>query len=107
MDTFRVGQLTEKLATGSDLDIHVINAYQVTCQAEAQEVTIARAIEMKHNASLISSLAHHTFVMFSTAATSIKSLKNKMFNKWLTYLELKAAVYESYVSFCLFIMMMI
>lgn len=89
--------MTEKIATGSDMDVNVINAYQITCQAEAQEVTIARAIELKHNASLISSLAHHTLVMFTKAATSIKSLKNKMFNKWLAYLELKAAVYESYV----------
>lgn len=96
--------MSEKIVPGSDLDINVINAYQLTCQAEAQEVTIARAIELKHNSSLISSLAHHTLVMFTKASTLIKSLKNKMFNKWLAYLELKAAVYESYVSIIVVVM---
>lgn len=99
IQTHLVGQLQQKSAVGSDVDIHVINAYQVTCQAEAQEVTIARAIEMKHNASLISSLAHHTLVMFNAAAASIKQINNKVYNKWLAYLELKAAVYESY-AYC-------
>ncbi|KAH9418590.1 hypothetical protein DERP_003915 [Dermatophagoides pteronyssinus] len=99
IQTHWVGQMSEKIVPGSDLDINVINAYQLTCQAEAQEVTIARAIELKHNSSLISSLAHHTLVMFTKASTLIKSLKNKMFNKWLAYLELKAAVYESY-AYC-------
>ena len=36
--------------------LHIFPAYLNQCTAEAQEVTIARAIELKHNASLISSL---------------------------------------------------
>lgn len=71
----------------------------LTCQAEAQEVTIARAIEMKHKASLISSLANHTLVLFKSATEAIRTLKNKAYQKWLVYLQLKASVYESYVRF--------
>ena len=51
-----IPQLVEKVAFGSDLDIRVISAYINQCTAEAQEVTIARAIELKHNPSLIASL---------------------------------------------------
>ena len=48
-----IPQLVEKAANGSDLDIRVISAYLNQCTAEAQEVTIARAIELKHNANLV------------------------------------------------------
>lgn len=34
-------------------------------------VTIARAIELKHNASLISALAHETAQMYTTAGNEI------------------------------------
>ncbi|UXI17349.1 hypothetical protein NH340_JMT03292 [Sarcoptes scabiei] len=94
-----IRQLNDKTVEGSDLDSNVINAYMLTCQAEAQEVTIARAIEMKHKASLISSLANHTLVLFKSATEAIRTLKNKAYQKWLVYLQLKASVYESY-AFC-------
>ena len=48
-----IPQLVEKASNGSDLDIRVISAYLNQCTAEAQEVTIARAIELKHNANLV------------------------------------------------------
>ena len=44
------------------------------CTAEAQEVTIARAIELKHNPGLISALAHETSKMFTTAADNLHTL---------------------------------
>lgn len=47
-------------APGNDLEERVIQAYNMQCKAEAQEVTIARAIEMKHSPKLISSLANQT-----------------------------------------------
>lgn len=60
-----VSQHAEKVgiipdATGNDLDSRVLKAYKQQCLAEAQEVTIARAIELKHSAKLIYSLANQT-----------------------------------------------
>ena len=57
----RVRMEAEKLLDpanpGSDMDTHIIECYQLQCRAEAQEVTIARAVMLKHKPSLISALA--------------------------------------------------
>ena len=45
---------------GYDFNMNVIKAYYNQCIAEAQEVTIARAIELKHSPGLISKLATET-----------------------------------------------
>lgn len=45
---------------GNDFNMNMIKAYMNQCIAEAQEVTIARAIELKHAAGLISKLATET-----------------------------------------------
>lgn len=92
-------QLLEKPTPGSDIDQRVISAYITTCQAEAQEITIGRAIELKHSASLVSALANQTSQLFLAAAASVKPLDMKHFGKWLIYLQLKAEVYESY-AYC-------
>ena len=68
------------------------------CTAEAQEVTIARAIDLKHSASLVSSLAYETSKMYTTATDSLSSLDVKSFGRWRMYLALKAKFYLSYVS---------
>uniref|UniRef100_A0A674N6W9 BRO1 domain-containing protein BROX n=1 Tax=Takifugu rubripes TaxID=31033 RepID=A0A674N6W9_TAKRU len=52
---------------GRDLEPRVIDAYIIQSQAEAQEVTIARAIELKHNANLIASLAFETANFYQKA----------------------------------------
>uniref|UniRef100_A0A667XVW9 BRO1 domain-containing protein BROX n=1 Tax=Myripristis murdjan TaxID=586833 RepID=A0A667XVW9_9TELE len=52
---------------GRDLEPRVIDAYIIQCQAEAQEVTIARAIELKHNATLIAALAFETANFYQKA----------------------------------------
>ena len=52
---------------GSDFDPSVLNAYINQCTAEAQEVTVARAIELKHRPALISALAHETSAVFLKA----------------------------------------
>ena len=71
---------------GSDLDLRVLESYIDQCTAEAQEgslsltwrpmslptstflssftVTIARAIELKHSAGIISALAYETAKLF-------------------------------------------
>jgi len=89
-------QLLERPGEGTDLDSRVISAYLNQCTAEAQEVTIARAVELKHSASLISSLAYETSKMYTTATDSLASLEQKSFGRWRAYLALKAKFYISY-----------
>jgi len=89
-------QLVEKPGEGTDLDTRVISAYLNQCTAEAQEVTIARAIDLKHSASLVSSLAYETSKMYTTATDSLSSLDVKSFGRWRMYLALKAKFYLSY-----------
>ncbi|XP_071515463.1 BRO1 domain-containing protein BROX-like isoform X1 [Panulirus ornatus] len=91
-----VNKLLESPEGGSDSDPRVHTAYLNQATAEAQEVTIARAIELKHNAGLISALSNETSKMFTTAANAISSLEEKKFGHWTTYLNLKAAFYAAY-----------
>ncbi|KAG1695760.1 BRO1 domain-containing protein BROX [Nymphon striatum] len=96
-----VGQLLDKPQPGSDLDPRVLGAYINQCTAEAQEVTIARAMELKHNPSLISALANETSKIFVNAENSLSGLDPSECNKWKKYLYLKHMVYSAYVSFAL------
>uniref|UniRef100_A0A0N5AKY0 BRO1 domain-containing protein n=1 Tax=Syphacia muris TaxID=451379 RepID=A0A0N5AKY0_9BILA len=82
--------------SGSDFDPAVISAYICQCKAEAQEVTVARAIELKHSASLISALANETSSIFSKADCALDKLDKNIFGKWRWYLQLKAQVYLAY-----------
>ncbi|OAD56162.1 BRO1 domain-containing protein BROX, partial [Eufriesea mexicana] len=91
-------QLANPPPLGSDLDPRIINAYVNQCTAEAQEVTVARAVELKHNANLISALANETSKLFLDAANTLRSFKPEISIQWIKYLELKAAFYQSYVS---------
>jgi len=89
-------QLQEKGTDGGDLDGRVCTAYINQATAEAQEVTIARAIELKHNPGLVSALAHETSKMFTTAADNLHTLDQKQFGHWRAYFELKAQFYLAY-----------
>jgi len=91
-----IPQLLERPGEGSDLDTRVICAYLNQCTAEAQEVTIARAIELKHKSSLVSSLAYETSKMYTTAADSLSTLDQIVFGRWRSYLALKSKFYLSY-----------
>jgi hypothetical protein len=57
---------------------------------------MARAMELKHNPSLISALASETFRLFSDAAKILDPLGD-VASQWTKYLRLKAAVYQAYV----------
>ncbi|XP_013781239.1 BRO1 domain-containing protein BROX-like [Limulus polyphemus] len=94
-----VTQLLEKPEPGSDLDSHVITCYINQCTAEAQEVTIARAIELKHSPSLISALSNETYKMYNAAADTISSLDPSKFGKWKKYFQLKSLFYLAY-AYC-------
>lgn len=91
-----VSQLIEQPEKSTDLDPRVLDAYIQQCTAEAQEVTIARAIELKHNASLISALAHETAQLYTTAECSLKVLNDKVAQKWQKYLQFKSEIYFAY-----------
>lgn len=60
---------------GRDLEPRAMDAYIIQCQAEAQEVTIARAIELKHNATLIAALAFETANFYQKAGRYCSALK--------------------------------
>ncbi|KAG7154059.1 BRO1 domain-containing protein BROX-like [Homarus americanus] len=91
-----VNKLLETPPAGSDSDPRVHTAYLNQATAEAQEVTIARAIELKHNPGLVSALANETSKMFTTAADAITSLEEKKFGHWIKYFRLKASLYAAY-----------
>ncbi|CAG0883613.1 unnamed protein product [Darwinula stevensoni] len=88
--------LTEMYPPGSDLDPTVLDAYINQCTAEAQEVTLGRAVEMKHNASLISALAYETSQMFSSAEKALSTQDISLFGSWRFYLKLKTAFYLAF-----------
>jgi hypothetical protein len=66
------------------------------CKAEAQEVTIARAIEMKHSAKLISSLSSETAKSYEMCDKYIESFDAEHFDKWRKYFQLKNKFYLTY-----------
>ncbi|KAI1897723.1 hypothetical protein AGOR_G00086210 [Albula goreensis] len=84
---------------GRDLETRVIDTYIVQCQAEAQEVTIARAIELKHNASLIAALAFETANFYQKADHTLNTLEPDYSSKWRKYLQLKQHFYMAY-AYC-------
>ncbi|MEQ2168997.1 hypothetical protein GOODEAATRI_020433, partial [Goodea atripinnis] len=84
---------------GRDLEPRVMDAYIIQCQAEAQEVTIARAIELKHNASLIAALAYETANFYQKADHTLNTLEPECSSKWRKYLQLKQYFYMAY-AFC-------
>ncbi|XP_030628470.1 BRO1 domain-containing protein BROX [Chanos chanos] len=84
---------------GRDLEPRVIDTYIVQCQAEAQEVTIARAIELKHNAALIAALAYETANFYQKADHTLNTLDPEYSSKWRKYLQLKQCFYMAY-AYC-------
>ncbi len=60
-------------------------------------MTIARAITLKHNPSLVSALANETSKMYVTAADSLGTLDQKVFGHWRVYFILKSKFYLAYV----------
>lgn len=87
----------EPAIPGSDLDPRVLNAYYIQCTAEAQEVTVARAIQLQHSEKLISALSHETSILFETAKTSLKGVEKKLIDQWVYYLEVKRNIYLAFV----------
>ena len=108
---------------GTDFDTRVVEAYASQSQAEAQEgwneghvhglrewqplpsthththtVTLGRALELGHKPTVVSALSAETGQQFTLAGDALKTLDPHQFGKWTSYLALKAAFYEAYVS---------
>ena len=64
-------------------------------------VSVARAVELKHNPSLISALANETAKLFHEADAALSSLDEKIVGQWRKYLQLKNHFYMAYV--CVFL----
>lgn len=79
-----------------DTTLAVLTAYKLECTAEAQEVTVARAIELKHKPDLISALAHETSKLFSEADTALRECDVEYVTKWRRYLQIKIKFYAAY-----------
>lgn len=94
-----ISRLLTPLEKGRDLEARVIETYLIQCQAEAQEVTIARAIELKHNSGLISALSYETANLYQNADHVLSSLDAAYTAKWRKYLQLKQCFYTAY-AYC-------
>ncbi|XP_026286192.1 BRO1 domain-containing protein BROX isoform X1 [Frankliniella occidentalis] len=93
--------LREKAREGGDLDPRVVRAYKDQCTAEAQEVSVARAVELKHSPSLVSALANETAKLFYEADAALSSLDEKVSGQWRKYLQLKNHFYMAYAhTYC-------
>ncbi|MFH4979347.1 hypothetical protein AB6A40_006056 [Gnathostoma spinigerum] len=82
--------------SGSDFDPAVLSTYIAQCLAEAQEVAIARAIELEHASSVIAALANDTVRLFQIADSHLEKLDESLFGKWRRYLQLKSELYKAY-----------
>lgn len=80
----------------SDADPRVLDAYHLQSLAEAQEVTVARAVELKHKSTVITAVALGTSNLFSKADDSLKSIDPAKSAKWRKYLQLKKNIYLAY-----------
>jgi len=89
-------RLLEKPPDASDIDQRITKAYVQQSIAEAQEITIARAISQGHSPSLISSLAYETSQTFLSAASAIKAIDPSLTGKWVKYFVFKSVFYETY-----------
>ncbi|XP_067841305.1 BRO1 domain-containing protein BROX [Heptranchias perlo] len=94
-----VSRLVTAPEKGKDLESRVLDTYIIQCQAEAQEVTIARAIELKHNADLIAALAYETANFYQKADHTLITLDPTYTAKWRKYLQLKNSFYLAY-AYC-------
>ncbi|KAK7000021.1 Bro1 domain-containing protein brox [Biomphalaria glabrata] len=92
-DDLRVKLLDPPTEGSQDTDTRVLEAYIHQCTAEAQEITLARAIELKHNVSLVSALAFETAQLYQKGDDALASLDQKDIGKWRKYFQLKHKFY--------------
>ncbi|CAH8495492.1 unnamed protein product [Schistosoma rodhaini] len=81
----------------SDMDPNILDAYINQSLAEAQEITVARAIELKHKPHLIAGLANETAKFYEKCGLALTQCNPKIVGKWKKYSEFKQFCYESYL----------
>ncbi|VDD80094.1 unnamed protein product [Mesocestoides corti] len=98
-------QIKGEIAKGSDLDPNVLEAYILQSLAEAQEVTIARAMELKHDPGIIAALASETAIMYEKCKLiflftefGLQNVPDALVTKWRAYCIFKAACFRAYVN---------
>ncbi|XP_046400310.1 BRO1 domain-containing protein BROX-like isoform X2 [Ischnura elegans] len=99
VEDFYLPRFLEKPMPGSDFDPKVLKAFINQSIAEAQEVTVARAIELKHNPNIIAGIANETSKRFLSAFNSLEGVREAA--QWRTYLKLKSLIYLSF-AYCFF-----
>lgn len=80
----------------SDVDPRILDAYHLQSLAEAQEVTVARAVELKHKATTVTAVALGTSSLFKSADECLQSIEQTKAAKWRKYLQLKKNIYLAY-----------
>lgn len=93
-----VSELYIKPPPSADLHLDVLEAYISQCKAEAQEVTVARAIELKHDSHLICALAYETVKLYERSALALTTCDKQRSAKWKKYCEFKQACYACYAN---------
>ncbi|KAL3872657.1 hypothetical protein ACJMK2_035872 [Sinanodonta woodiana] len=91
-----IGRMSNNTENATDTDARVLDAYINQCTAEAQEITLARAVELKHSSSLIAALANETSQLYKRADDALASLDAKIVTKWRKYFQLKSDFYLAY-----------
>eukprot|EP00127_Corallochytrium_limacisporum_P004449 Clim_evm3s164 gene=Clim_evmTU3s164 len=79
--------------TSSDTDPKVSEMYALLCKAQAQELSIYKAIDVKHDPSLISSIANDTAMKFAETKNGFKSVNAK---DLMFYSAVKEKMYQGY-----------
>ncbi|RUS79632.1 hypothetical protein EGW08_012601 [Elysia chlorotica] len=94
-DDLRTKLIDPPTEGAQDTDTRVLDAYIQQCTAEAQEITLARAVELKHAVTLIAALAYETADMYQKGDDALVSLDQKDVDKWRKYFQLKNKFYLS------------
>ncbi|XP_065058882.1 BRO1 domain-containing protein BROX-like [Rhopilema esculentum] len=80
----------------ADTDPRILDAYILQCLGEAQEVTVARSVELKHKPTITSAVANETSKLFDKAGANLKTIDQGKVAKWRKYLQLKKDIYLAY-----------
>ncbi|CAF0849713.1 unnamed protein product [Didymodactylos carnosus] len=82
-----------KLPPCSDLNEKILGAYSYQSLAEFHEVTVARAMNLKQDNALISSIANQISQYFDIGGQQLTTFDDKITGKWRMYFQLKAKFY--------------
>nr|CDS20887.1 BRO1 domain containing protein BROX [Echinococcus granulosus] len=91
-----LSKMKGKVESGSDLDPCILEAYVLQSLAEAQEVTIARAMELKHDPGIIAPLACETAILYEKCRFGLQNISESLVAKWRAYCIFKTACFRAY-----------